>query len=326
MNQKPTGFTLIEVLIVVAIVGLLVAISIPAVQNARESARRVQCQNNMREIGLAVLHHHETFGHYPTDGWGWSWLGDPDRGRGKNQPGSWIFCVLDFIDETPVRMITAGKTGKARAEANVQLCATPIPIFSCPTRRLPRALPVNAKKPGLRTNDEFQLQINEAGRSDYAINTGDWGEGQPSGSYKLPSTLEEGDSPDFQWYDTTKYTGISFGRSEIRASDVLDGLSKTYMIGEKYVQSDQYRTGRDDGDNESMYSGFDNDNGRSTHRSPTQDGPKPRNSCFGSTHPIIWNVVLCDGSVHAVNYSIEKKINDRYANRADGQTEGTGID
>jgi prepilin-type N-terminal cleavage/methylation domain-containing protein len=323
-----SGFTLIELLVVIAIIGLLVQLALPAVESANEAARRTTCENNLRQLGLAVMHHHDTFGHYPTGGWGPTWLGDPDRGRGKDQPGSWIFCVLDFMEEKNLSSMVKGKVGHEKADATVQLCAIPIPIFACPTRRLPRSLPVNktgsTTDPGLYTSDEFRLPIPLAGRSDYAINTGDYGHATaPDGKY--PKTLAEAEDPKFQWYDGSKYTGISFGRSEIRIRDVLDGTSKTYLAGEKYMQVDAYLTGQDPGDNETMYSGFDDDNGRSGSNHPGPDETGNRHFAFGSAHPDCWQAVFCDGSVHKLSFELDLKIHKLFANRADGKSASVDV-
>jgi hypothetical protein len=199
-------------------------------------------------------------------------------------------------------------------------------LFACPSRRNAEVWPVLVQFSRMFTKDEFKLPIVEAARSDYAINTGDFGRGSSAGQPgKRPQTFEEADAPDFEWYSNKEYTGVSFGRSEIRNKDVQDGLSKTYLVAEKNVQSIHYTDGFDPGDNETMYNGFDDDTCRSALLPPMPDEQDAYyNSQFGSCHPGIWSAVYCDGSVHGMGFNIDPEIHKRFANRADGKAVSSG--
>src|SRR4051812_22680085 len=87
------GFTLVELLVVIAIIGILVALLLPAVQAAREAARRSECENHLKQLSLGCLLHKDTQKFLPSVGWGYAWVGDPDLGFGKTQPGGWHFNI-----------------------------------------------------------------------------------------------------------------------------------------------------------------------------------------------------------------------------------------
>src|SRR5687767_13027469 len=92
--MKRSGMTLVELLVVIAIIAMLMSLALPAINAARESGRRIQCANNIRNLALAAISHEATHEFFPGGGWAGGWIGIPERGTGPQQSGGWIYVLL----------------------------------------------------------------------------------------------------------------------------------------------------------------------------------------------------------------------------------------
>lgn len=316
-SSRAAGFTLVELLVVITIIGILIGLLLPAVQMAREAARRTQCSNNLKQLGLGALHHVEKHGHFPSGGWGWYWVGDPDRGFTRKQPGGWLYNVLPFIDQEALHQLGAGKPDPHKKYDAFRVLSTPLTLMNCPSRRKSLAY----RGGGVAKNAQIPSGMqNLNARADYAACNGDYGAVEFCAG---PPDIDTGDSwPDCHypvasgetacgncWPATvflSGHRGPSFQRSEVKPAHMIDGLSNTILFGEKYLMPDNYETGSDGADNESMYSGYNNDNFRQTNAPPKQDRPGLSNTInFGSAHPGSCGFMFCDGSMRPINYTVD---------------------
>ncbi len=322
-QRRELAFTLVELLVVIAIIGILVAMLLPAVQAARESARRSACTNQLKQLGLAVLLHESTHNHLPTGGWGHFWLGDPDRGFGESQPGGWLFNILPYVEEQALYDLPADGDPNTlttqQLEASRTLSESPVGLFNCPSRRSPVLFPKPSSGPRIAYNALPSVNF-LAARSDYAAN---WGDTFISGLEDLdrPFPSQMPDHPNGYHPKSVEeyFNGVCYLESEVRFSQLTDGTSKTYFGGEKYLNPDDYETGIDFADNENWASGFNNDNHRSCIDPPVADTPGLTLTGFGGSHPSVVMMLMCDGSVHAIPYSIDTVVHRNLGNREDGQ-------
>jgi prepilin-type processing-associated H-X9-DG protein len=312
-TPRRRGLSLIELIVIGVIIIVLAAMLMPAIQASREASRKSQCQENLKLVGEAWLAHVNASQRYPTGGWGSLWVGEPERGNDRKQPGGWCYNVLPYMDMMDTHDLGMHLTELARRETLAERCATPIDILICPSRRAPLTCPDKHK---YRTLGMKDLKCPKAAKTDYAANSG-----MPE---KLrasvgPKTLEMGDDKTYpHWRDPKLYSGICFNRSEITQTDVINGVSNTYMVGEKYLMPSRYDNGKDGGDNENLYTGFNNDNCRSAWYPPVMDRPRYKHhECFGSVHPNSCNFLFCDGAVHAIPYRIDVAVHQLLAGRDD---------
>jgi prepilin-type N-terminal cleavage/methylation domain-containing protein len=297
-RQPMHGFTLVELLVVITIIGILIGLLLPAVQSARESGRRTQCANNLRQLTIACIQHESAHAYYPTGGWIWWWSGDPDRGTDRRQPGGWTYNVLPFIEQQPLHDLGIGKSASAKRGDLAQAAQTPLSIFYCPTRRAPAVYP----------NPYNTVNINpidKAARTDYAANAGTnqsiWWNSCPSGGD--PSFA---DAASFQFPDFSAGDGVIFTISMVSQGDITDGTSTTIMVSEKSFNPEHWTDGLEGIDNNPIFGGFDWDWERWSGNGPSRDRRGVSDwVSFGSAHIDGLNVFTCDGSGHWVNYGVD---------------------
>jgi hypothetical protein len=306
--------------VVIAIIGVLTALLLPAVQAARESARRSQCANNVRELALAFLNHESAHGYYPTGGWGFMWVGEPDAGYGHEQPGSWAYNILPYVEQQALRRTGAGVTDVVqREEAIRSVVTTPLAIFQCPSKRPVEGYPIHPRIAGLAIN-AFSCGPNNGclvARGDYRANGGNLWAGDVEGTAPTPADLAK-----------DARTGISYQYSTVRASQVIDGASNTFMLGEKALSSAAYYDGSYTADDQCVYSGNDNDNVGFTGKSADdiyvpQPDTRPANADlkfrFGGPHVDAFAMAKCDGSASFMSFDVDAVAFWRLGGRKDEQ-------
>lgn len=358
------GFTLVELLVVIAIIGILVALLLPAIQAAREAARRTQCKSQLKNIGLAILNHHDSRKVFPTGGAGTY----PDitnyveggRPFGPDKQGlNWCYQILPYLEEGAIQ-------GLVTQEA---LQAASIPLYVCPSRRSVEAAstsntdilggakvflidyaaahPCTTDCPPGTAGCSAPVFYNP--RDSVPLSRDGYIKNQPSfwgGNGFAPSSIPE----DYQVYDgvivrtpwrfQSKVAGKSIGvyasgnARPVAISKVVDGTSKTFMLGEKYVRNDSYEGGGKS-DDKGWIDGWDPDAIRSTCFSPYQDSDgyqfPPQNGAtdifgkdkdvyyFGSAHSGGFNGVFADGSVRTLSYDIDVVLFNSLGTRAGGE-------
>lgn len=320
-KRRLEAFTLVELLVVITIIGILIALLLPAVQAAREAARRTQCLNNLKQLALGALNHESSQGFFPTGGFGSWYVGDPDKGfrvivvndsPSSGQPGGFFYNLLPYIEQQAYHDVGMGKTDAEKRVLWQTQIEKPIATLFCPSRRRPHGgglgwLGSSPSYPNGPPWSNVQQPVKAEAHNDYAVNAGDTGVAH---------------FPPVSKYDN--WTGISYLASEVPMADIKDGTSNTYMVGEKYLAPEAYYDGNAAGDDNSAVCGHDWDICRWTYPSasylPKQDRAGYNSSIeFGSPHPGAMNMAMCDGSVRQISYTIDIQTHAYLGNRKDRQ-------
>ena len=326
-QYSPRGFTIIELLVVIAMIALLVALLIPAVQQARGAVRRVQCANNLKQLGLGAHSFHDTYQALPPA----RLILSVDRPTtdfadlpGLDEP-SWLVRLLPFIEQSAFH----GRWDeyKTYAGQNPAVRTVAVAAYLCPERHsaddaVTADTTITITAPcgcpgGTQT-------VPGGAISDYAGNHGDLS----PGAIGLPT--------DFYWGGNGTGVIISsrpvgdetaIGRDwldKVRLSDVTDGTSQTLMIGETFVPRGK--------DRETPYNGvayfgrhltnFARIAGPGVPLAHSQDDQRANLYSFGSSHAGIVQFAMTDGSVRGISTSISTRVLGNLTNRRDGETIG----
>jgi prepilin-type N-terminal cleavage/methylation domain-containing protein/prepilin-type processing-associated H-X9-DG protein len=293
MRRTHRGFTLVELLVVIAIIGILIALLLPAIQSAREAARRSQCENNLKQMGLAVQTHVDALKRFPMG-----------RNRYDQYAVSWAYYLLPYMEESAVysAYINADRDDDT---ANSQAMRTPIATYACPSRRSAAA------DRNFDNNDAAPLPtaLHCGALGDYAANAGvDYMTGMKPGPDATGAVYIQ-----FGNYDPAK-AGPIFSASRIAIRNVIDGLSKTLAIGERYLPPVPANTPQGMEDYSQGDTAFiSGDQPRTVFAGTANgmaDGPNDPNFTspgeFGSAHTGIVQFLYLDGHVEAIENTIDK--------------------
>ena len=307
-GRRP-GFTLIELLVVIAIIGVLIGLLLPAVQAARESARRAQCLSNLKQIGIALNAYNEVHGVFPPGYCSYYKLDGSDAGYAEDDIGpgwAWGAMILPQMEQRNIHDAINFNLNLTY-EANTTAQHLRIATYLCPSDVTKLLIPVR--------DEANTMTVYEVGSSNYV------------GVYGLG---EIGDAPGAG-------NGIFYRNSRVGFADINDGSSNTFAVGERsHNLSYVTWTGRTVGGwlfKTSSFEGgtdqfaVDPEEAFTMFLGPVEldDGPRTPNhprahvEDYWSRHPGGVNFLFGDGSVHFIKDSISSTVYRALATRAGGE-------
>jgi prepilin-type N-terminal cleavage/methylation domain-containing protein/prepilin-type processing-associated H-X9-DG protein len=282
------GFTLIELLVVIAIIAILIGLLVPAVQKVREAAARIQCSNNLKQIGLALHTHNDALGYLPrgsSDG--------PSKtccnGDTRNE-WTWLYQILPYVEQDNL----------FREPNNTNVAMTPVKIYFCPARRGPKV-------------------YSNGSRADYAGNGGEK-MSQYGATGVFVRTWATLPNPAPSQEQKRRLADISDGLSNTIA--VGEKQVNPTTLGTAGGDNEPWNNSGWDEDNVRFGSNAGTNNGglAPDHDHPDSSAPTYWSRLFGSSHPGGANFLLCDGSVRMISYGVDREQFRRACMIADGLT------
>ena len=323
-DRRRRAFTLVELLVVIAIIGILVALLLPAIQAAHEAARRTQCVNNMKQLGLAVQNYHDVRKQLP-----------PSRILDGRQ--TWLALILDHMEEADVRRLWDNKSGANGCfyDQTLQCRTAAVSAYYCPSARHETRAVVVPKAPqdghGHSISDPDPVAGAAVGYmgsiSDYrAVFASTCTQSRPgqviypkppgegwmgNNGFYADGALPQANPADITWETTAKKRIVGF-RSKTALKHITDGTSHTALAGEvgRFVSEGGHAFNGDH--NHTMQLGWRQGFCEKCDLSQPEGG----DTGFGSVHTGIANFAMCDGSVQGISKETDLGVLDRIATRA----------
>ena len=298
MSKQRFGFTLVELLVVIAIIAILIGMLLPAVQSVREAARRITCQNNLKQMGLAIHTYANTFDRLPDGGYLYSSTRSKSASgvpkMAPTQEWSVFYQILPYLEQQNLH---------ANPDDGL-VAGTEVPLYFCPSRRPP-------------TSKVYFHTMKPVAMTDYAGSGGlhtkitePYGRGLNGGAI-IRSNNASGNDPG--------YSGA------MNLSRMRDGTSNTFMLGEKALFPEFYE-GEHFSDAQGWTSGYNSNAIRWGNDLLVSDRNAGQVAAaeelrFGSAHPGGASFVYADGSVHLISYSVDLQPYQNAAHANDGNFE-----
>ena len=323
-QDRKRGFTLVELLVVIAIIGVLISMLLPAVQQIRESARRTQCMNRLRQIGLATALFHDSYEAFPPARLYPKKDAVAPLDAGRNQP-SWLVRILPFMDQQA--FYNQWDLSESYTDQPEETVSHSLASFVCPSRRSID----NAQAP-TQTEDVLvtspcgcggfiQVEVVGGATGDYAGNHGDLSPGSIGAATDyyyggngtgviISSQAKENLDGTLTWLDKINYTSIA------------DGSSNTVLAGELHVLPENLNTTPFNGPiyNGEELAAFTRVGGPGVPLLGMSDESPSLVFGFGSWHPGACNFVFTDGSTKSIANGIDTVTLGQICNRHDGGT------
>jgi prepilin-type N-terminal cleavage/methylation domain-containing protein len=311
------AFTLVELLVVIAIIGVLVALLLPAVQSARESARRTQCANNLKQLGLGAQNFHDIRKFFPP-----SRVSQMPTGSPTNVDFvTWAVVLLPYIEQN--NYYTQWDLTQPYQAHPAKVTRNAVATYFCPSRRRPQQAFSKENADGGQSG----------GLSDFAA-CGGRGPNDGVNVNGVVNANARGAMICARWELDTKKWRLSSWQGLVRIASISDGTSNTLLFGDKHIRRDTKWGTRED---RTVYSAQNANNYR-RYAGPGRENPVKNykldnftwldiiqgtdNKCFGGMHPAVTQFVLCDGSVRQISKNITIQTLGNLADRDDGETIG----